>query len=140
MRCNMNKVVPWLIMAVILLSSIFICIILTDEGNVQREFEWWIADEALHGQRWLHSKDWCSVYDMSEGDISNNLRSSFSAQQYTGWKAFKKRVNWGWGIDGLKDEVYVNKKLGSTDYDQIAIYINKTRRLAFLVYGRTYGQ
>ena len=128
---------------IVILMLIVITHLGCTSGNdkVFNEFKW-LIDSYRGEERWVminQERNWHVVYRLTDEDIMKIRAEEFREQGFLGWKQFSGKIilYGGYVLDGDRENIVVNEKVGSNKYNGIRIYIEFDKRNLILEYGIT---
>lgn len=133
--------------SILMLTVLFVtgCFVETEtrSGLAGIEFKWFDELGLTLGPPIAEDPDWFYAYDLSDSKIKNLLANDLSKYGYTGWRDYTRNSLLGTGpsyrLDSKAHKIKVNYVAGSDNQDQVAIFINLSKKELVLFYGRTYG-
>lgn len=113
------------------------------EDKVFGEFEW-LLDANCAEERWKmvnRERNWHVTYRLSNEDMEKMLSDEFGERGFLGWKRFSGMtiLYGGYTLNGERENIFVNEKVGSNEYDRIRLYIEIDKQYLTLEYGITSG-
>ena len=145
----MNMKIDFMVksVSVLMLTVLFVagCVVETGtrSGLAGIEFKWFDELGLTLGSPISEDPDWFYAYDLSDSQMKKLLANDLSKYGYTGWRDYTRNSLLGTGpsyrLDSKAHKIKVNYVAGSDNQDQVAIFINLSKKELVLFYGRTYG-
>lgn len=114
-----------------------------NNDRVYAEFRW-LIDSHYGDDGWLMEQgatNWYVKFRLSQECLAEIRASDFKERGFIGWKKFYGTtiLYGGYVLNGSLDNLLVNEKAGSDDFNRIRMYIDVEKRYLILEYGVTSG-
>lgn len=108
----------------------------------------WIRDEGIIDERChviAQKKNWYKCYLVPKDVTERILRADLTEYHFCGWKRFDKQSFIDAGLEcflygNCSDNVFVNMKYGSDEFNKTCIYVNRDKNTVVLYFGEIYGR